>query len=120
MEQKIDLPIRTVQSPEQSSFDAQAFMSRLTVASEEFRKSRAFPAVTAALVGGLVGALIVGLLAGRRAPQHKAETPVVEPKRESKLRSWLTSWSFRDVIELATLGASLAKQVQELRQMKSK
>jgi hypothetical protein len=91
--------------PEQQ-FDAQALLTRVTAVTKELRKSEAYPAIVGGVAGGIAGALIAALIAGRRSSSQV--TAPTEPAAKSGI-----SLSLKDVMQLVTVVASLAKQVQD-------
>jgi len=86
----------------EDQFDAQALMVRVNAVAKEIRKSEAYPALIGGIAGGIAGALMAALIAGRR--------PAVQstPTNDRGGRGW----SLREVVQLITVVASLAKQVQ--------
>jgi hypothetical protein len=89
-------------------FDSQALMARATAVAQEVRKSDAYPAVVGGIAGGIAGGLIAALIAGRVASARpaSAETRASRPKESSG------GWALRDLVQLVTVVATLAKQVQ--------
>ena len=89
----------------QQQFDGREFMARAGVVAKEIRKSDAYPALVGGMAGALAGALIAAIVAGRASSRH-----VNEESRASK--DGRGGWALRDVMQLLTVGATLAKQVQ--------
>ena len=100
--------------PEQQ-FDAQALMRRVTEVAKELRKSEAYPAIVGGVAGGVAGALIAAMIAGRRSasPSQVAAPIAAAAKSGIKL-------SLKDVMQLVTVVAALAKQVQDWTQKQDK
>ena len=89
----------------QQQFDGQELMARAGEVAKELRKSDAFPALIGGLAGGLAGGLVAAIVAGRASSRNvKAES--------SDSKGTRGGWSLRDVMQLLTVGATLAKQVQ--------
>jgi gas vesicle protein len=86
-------------------FDAQALMVRARLVAQEIRRSDVYPALIGGMAGGIAGALMAALIAGRVAARRAEDTP-----REKESRKF--NWSVREMVQLATVVASLAKQVQ--------
>lgn len=91
----------------EKEFDAQAMMERVRVLAAEVRKSEAYPAILGAIAGGVAGALLAVIIAGsrsaRRADDESSKTLGASAR---------SGWSPRDIVQLATVVATLAKQVQ--------
>ncbi len=94
--------------PEQQQFDAQALMGRVGEVAKELRKSEAYPAIVGGVAGGIAGAMIAAIIAGRKSSPPRQVTAAEASSRKSGI-----NLSLKDVMQLATLVASLAKQVQE-------
>ncbi len=88
----------------QQQMDAREVMERVGEVAREFRKSEAYPVVVAGISGGVAGALMATLIAGRRRSLESAR--VADEGTQKK------SWALRDVIQLATVIATLGRQVQ--------
>jgi gas vesicle protein len=86
-------------------FDTQALLVRAQVVAQQIRRSEAFPALIGGIAGGIAGALMAILIAGR-VTARRAET-ITREKESHK-----TDWSLRDIAQLATVVAGLAKQIQ--------
>ena len=84
-------------------FDAQAMMMRVGEVARQIRKSDAYPALVGGIAGGIAGALMAAIIAGRRPPP--------QPSPASG-RGQGRGWSLREVVQLLTVVAPLAKQVQ--------
>jgi hypothetical protein len=93
--------------PEQ--FDAQALMTRVTEVAKALRKSEVYPALVGGVAGGIAGALIAALIAGRRP---SPAPPPAAPAETARTRLGI-NWSIKDVMQLVTVVAALAKQIQE-------
>jgi len=89
---------------EEQQFDARAMMERVGQVAKEFRKSEAYPVVVAGIVGGIAGALMATIIAGRR--------PSAQPASANDGAGQGKSWSIRDLVQLLTVVAALARQVQ--------
>lgn len=88
----------------QQPMDGREMVERVGEVAREFRKSEAYPVVIAGIAGGIAGALMATLIAGRsRSPQS---SPTAEGGGEKK------GWAVRDVVQLLTVVAPLARQVQ--------
>lgn len=89
---------------EQQQFDTQGALERVGVLAKEIRRSEAYPALLGGIAGGIAGALMAVLIAGRVASSKRVEKDSdAEPKKK---------WSTREIVQLATVVAALAKQVQ--------
>jgi hypothetical protein len=93
----------------EQQFDAQALMARATVLAQEVRKSEAYPALIGGIAGGIAGGLIAALIAGRVASSRGggASFETNSVKKESG-----GGWNVRDLVQLTTVVAALARQVQ--------
>ncbi len=101
-------------SPEQlEGFDAQAFMERAGQVAKQLRKSEAFPALIGALAGGIAGALLAAVVA-QRISSHAVSAPSESstPSSTSTAQKIVGGWSLREIMQLLTVAASLAKQAQ--------
>ncbi len=88
----------------QQQFDAPEMITRVGKVAKEIRKSEAYPVIVAAVAGGIAGALMATIIAGRR-PSPKP-SPVADEGGHGK------GWALRDVVQLLTVGGTLARQVQ--------
>jgi type II secretory pathway component PulF len=88
----------------EEQFDARAMMERVGEVTKEFRKSEVYPVVVAGIVGGIAGALMATIIAGRRSPPKPS--PAKDEAQQAK------GWSIRDLVQLLTVLATLARQVQ--------
>lgn len=88
----------------QQRLDAPEVMTRVGEVAKEFRKSEVYPAVVGGIAGGIAGALIAALIASRGA---SSRADAGKPAKASG-----GGWSMREVLSLATLAASLARQAQ--------
>jgi hypothetical protein len=93
----------------QEQFDPQAMMERAGILAQEIRKSEAYPALIGGVAGGVAGALMAVIIAGRMTSSRRAA--VEETVKVSKADGG-EGWSLREVVQLATVVASLAKQAQ--------
>jgi hypothetical protein len=89
----------------QQQFDSRELMARAGEVAKEIRKSEAYPALIGGIAGGLAGALIAAIVAGR-ASSRNSKVSASAPKDARG------GWALRDVMQLLTVGATLAKQVQ--------
>ncbi len=88
----------------QQQLDSRELVERAGKVAKEIRKSEAFPALIGGIAGGIAGALIAAIIAGRRsAPQPSSAT---DKAGQGK------GWALRDVAQLLTVVATLARQVQ--------
>ncbi len=88
----------------QQPMDVPEMMERVGEVAREFRKSEAYPVVVAGIAGGIAGALMATLIAGRRGSSQASS--VADGGEGTK------GWAARDVIQLVTVVATLARQVQ--------
>ncbi len=80
------------------------------------RRSEAYPLIVGGIAGGIVGAVMAALIAGRVATssrQQVAEEAIGETKKSE-------GWSLREVVQLATIAATLIRQAQEWYQERQK
>lgn len=93
----------------EQQFDPQLMMERVGEIARVIRKSEAYPAVIGGIAGGVAGALMAVIIAGRMTSSRQVarEETVAVSKSDGR------SWSMREVVQLATIAASLAKQAQE-------
>lgn len=87
----------------QQRLDLQELEARFQVV----RQSEYFPAILGAVAGGLTGAIMAGLIAGGRRSSAKGE------EGGGTRQGVLLGFSPRDMLELATIAASLARQLRE-------
>ncbi len=88
----------------QQSLDLKELEARF----DQVRKSEYFPAILGALAGGLTGALMAGLIsAGRGGGNHEAE------QESSGKQGVILGFSAKDLLQLATVTAGLAKQLRD-------
>ncbi len=85
--------------------DAQELIGRIGDVLAELKKSDAYPAVVGGIAGGLAGALMAVIIAGR-SPARPAEKPA---PAQSESRG---GFAVRDLVQLVTVLAPLAKQAQ--------
>ncbi|MBI4789899.1 MAG: hypothetical protein HY782_22940 [Chloroflexi bacterium] len=94
---------------QERQFDTEALISRATEMAKEIRKSDAYPALIGGIAGGIAGGLIAALIAGRIASSRNGSAEsAAEPKSKPAFR-----WDVKDMVQLATIVATLAKQVQK-------
>ena len=96
---------------EQQQFDVQELMVRLSAVAKELRKSEAYPAIIGGVAGGIAGALMAVIIAGALASKRQVAPAASEDGAKKTDRPPM---SVRDALQLLTVIASLAKQVQEL------
>ena len=89
----------------QQQLDSPELLARAGEVAKEIRKSEAFPALMGAIAGGVVGALIAAIIAGR-VSSRRADSSASAAKEAHG------GWALRDVIQLLTVVAALAKQAQ--------
>ena len=89
----------------QQQFDSREMIRRAGEVAKELRKSEAYPALIGGVAGGIAGALMAAIIAGR-APSRRAETA------SSEVKASRGGWALKDVVQLLTVVATLAKQVQ--------
>jgi len=89
----------------QQQFDAPEMITRVGEVAKEIRKSEAYPVIVAAVAGGIAGALMATIIAGRAASRPADAAP--NAAKESR-----GGWALRDVVQLLTVGGTLARQVQ--------
>jgi hypothetical protein len=80
---------------------------------EIVRRSEYFPAILGAVAGGLAGALIAGLIAGGRRGSGRSDHE--RDGVDSRAGTWI-GLSAKELIQLVTVVASLARQLREWRQ----
>lgn len=97
-------------------FDYDALMGRVRVLADRMRSSNAYPAIVAGLTGAAAGALMATLIASRvsrRALPRSVEKNVegiAESQSDKRSRH---GWTAREIVQLATVGVTLLKQVQD-------
>ncbi len=93
---------------ENQSVNLEAMPERLGEVMRTVRESEAYPAILGAVAGGVAGALIATVIAGRVAASRSKEAvrEVAGEKEESK------GWSLREIVQLATIAATLIRQIQ--------
>ncbi len=94
---------------EERQLDPQAMLNRAGEVMRYLRKSEAYPVVVGGIAGGIAGAVMAVLIAGRVASSSRAAVAEETASAEKKTQGW----SLREVVQLATIGAALAKQAQE-------
>ena len=90
----------------QQQIDGREMMRRVGEVAKELRKSEAYPALIGGVAGGIAGALMAAIIAGRASSSRRAETASGEAKASRG------GWALKDVVQLLTVVATLAKQVQ--------
>lgn len=98
---------------EQQSMDPQVLMERATELFKEIRKSEAYPALLGGIAGGIAGGLMAALIAGRATSSRNVATETVDRIKKASAGG---GWSMREAVQLATVIAGLAKQVQAMYQ----
>ncbi len=94
---------------EEQQLDPRAVLGRAGELVRYVRESEAYPLVVGGIAGGIAGALMAVLVAGRVASASRKE--VTEEAATAAKKS--EGWSLREVVQLATIAATLAKQAQE-------
>jgi hypothetical protein len=94
----------------EQQFDAQDMMQRAGEVAREVRKSDAYPALIGGVAGGVAGALMAVIIARRVISSRPA---TVEETVKVERSDGGAGWSLREVVQLATVVASLAKQAQD-------
>jgi hypothetical protein len=88
-------------------------LTELRARYEIVRRSEYFPAILGAVAGGLTGALMAGLIAGsRRGSSH----PDRERDDAAERSGSVLGLSAKELIQLVTVVATLARQLREWRQ----
>ena len=91
----------------QQQLDGRELMARAGEVAKEIRKSEAYPALIGGLAGGLAGALIAAIVAGRASARNPEAASDSRASKENR-----KGWALKDVVQLLTVGATLARQVQ--------
>ncbi len=97
-------------------FDPQAMMERAGTLAQMIRKSEAYPALIGGVAGGVAGALMAVIIAGRMTSSRRrfaSEARAVDETVRVSRADGGEGWSMREVVQLATVVASLAKQAQD-------
>jgi len=92
----------------EKQFDAQEFMERANVLLKEIRKSESYPVIAGGVAGGIAGALMAIIVAGMFAPRRSKSEPLASDGPVTSR----AAWSPKDVVQLATVFAGLAQQIQ--------
>jgi hypothetical protein len=100
----------------EQSTESQAWLARVNTAATELRKSEAYPAIVGGVAGGIAGALMAVIIAGALAPRQR-NVPV---EANVVAQPGKPPFAVRDLIQLITIGATLIKQIQALRDEKRK
>lgn len=88
-------------------------LTELRARYEIVRRSEYFPAILGAVAGGLTGALMAGLIAGsRRGSRHSEHERDVAAGRSGSV----FGLSAKELIQLVTVVATLARQLREWRE----
>ncbi len=93
----------------EQQFDPQQMMERVGELARVVRKSEAYPALIGGIAGGVAGALMAVIIAGRMTSSRR----VVQEETAGVVKSDGRGWSAREVVQLATIAASLARQAQD-------
>ncbi len=91
----------------QQSLDSQQLTARL----ETLRRSEYFPAILGAAAGGVTGALVAALIGSRK---HVTVERVMETSPAEQ--GVILGFSAKDLLQLATVVASLARQLSQWRE----
>ncbi len=83
---------------------------RLDELARRVRKSEAYPAILGAIAGGIAGAFIALLITGMRSAGRSANSAETTAPTQARARG---GWTPREVVELLTVGAAIAKQARE-------
>lgn len=106
----------------EQQFDPQTLMTQANAAFQKIRKSEAYPALIGGIAGGIAGALFAALIArqviARAKPpaSESAPAPAQAPRATTARLKISDGLTMREVMQLITIGASLAKQAQGLYQ----
>lgn len=94
--------------------DNNSFMERVGVLADSVRGSSAYPAIVAGVAGAAAGALMATLIASRvsrrSVPRH-LEKKIQEAGAAAQQAG--QGWTAREIVELATIGVTLLRQVQD-------
>lgn len=93
----------------QQQFDAEGMLIRAGEVWKLVRRSDAFPAVMGGVAGGIAGALMAVIISGRVASRRTVQ--VVETA-EGEIKEKGFNLNARDLVQLVTTVAGLARQVQ--------
>ncbi len=93
----------------QQSLDLDQLKARFEVV----RRSEYFPAILGAVAGGLTGAIMAGLISSGRRSAEAAE----EERASAANNAIFLGFSAKDLLQLATVVASLARQLREWREL---
>lgn len=99
---------------EQEPMDPQVVLARVGELAKEIRKSEAYPALLGGIAGGIAGGLMAALIAGRVASSRSGVAGVVDSLKKEAASGG--GWSMREAVQLVTVIAGLAKQVQTMYQ----
>ncbi len=97
-------------------FDRDAFVGRVNVLADRVRSSNAYPALVAGLAGAAAGAIMATLIASRvsrRALPRSVEKAVEQVAEKKWEKDSGQGWTAREIVQLATIGVTLLKQVQD-------
>ncbi len=94
---------------EEQQFDPQAVLSRAGELMRYARQSEAYPVIVGGIAGGIAGAVMAVLIAGRVASASRKEIAKEAESVEKKSEGW----SIREVVQLATIAATLIRQAQD-------
>ena len=99
---------------QEQPFDTEAVVERAGAIAHELRRSEAYPAIIGGLAGGLAGGIIALLIAGRAGGAGRSSgASRAEVVTAGAVAQAAHGWSLRDLIQLITVVASLARQGQE-------
>ena len=88
----------------EQQFDSRELLARAGEVAKEIRKSEAYPALIGGVAGACAGALIATMIAGRAASRRADSASSAKESRGS--------WALKDLVQLLTVVATLARQVQ--------
>ena len=93
----------------EEQYNTEGMLTRVGEVWKLVRRSDAFPAVIGGVAGGVAGALMAVVIAGR-ASSHRT-VQVVETGEAEAEKKWF-NLTPKDLVQLFTVVASLARQVQ--------
>ncbi len=89
-------------------FDTQAAVVRAGELASQVRKSEMYPALIGGIAGGVAGALMAAIIAGRVSSPR----PTVHVSTAAGKETQGKGWTAREIIQLATVVATLFRQIQ--------
>ncbi|MBI5030757.1 MAG: hypothetical protein HZB51_09535 [Chloroflexi bacterium] len=92
---------------QEREFNTQGLTTRVSEVAKELRKSEAYPAIVGGVAGGIAGAMMAAIIAGRKASVRPQVDATIEASPRSRFNV-----SVKDMMQLMTVVAALAKQVQ--------